>query len=786
MQRIYRALTTPLRMAALPVAWTDAFLRRHPLSLNLGILLVLITVALVGVIVYLDSTATAAFDNGFTYRRAITIDGSNVSGTSSLSNFPLLFSTTTDFLKHTSSGGKVENGSGYDIVFATSTNPSAGTKLDHEIETYSSSTGEVVFWIRIPTLEGSDTASTTIYMFYGSSTISFSQENVTGIWDSGYKAVYHLKESGDEIGNDYIDSTSNNRDAQGGAGDPGAVPTQVTGKIGKGQDFDGSNDLLKYTLSATETGNTTVSVWAKWDVASPNQGDSAFSSADSTPDGTFDVEHSGNPGPCAEKNRLDYRDVGSNLEICFDTATTSFAYLTFTFDETTLTTYTDATVNATSTVTSATRFDVYKIGINRSDGKDFEGVLDEVRVSTTTRSSDWIKTEFDNQSSPNTFYSIEAENQSFSESVSDTVSLAESIALALGLSRSDSTSLAESAAQAVSLSRSEGASLAESMTPGFSRTESTSLAESIQRVISRGITDAASLVESAAQALGFSRSDGVSLAESTDAALGSPASDLTSLAESIASVLGLSRIESTNLAESVQMAISRGISDAVNLAESIAPGFSRSEAASLAESIALAVGKGASDASSLVESLSQAVGLSRSDGASLAESVLAALASPASDATAIAESIASALALPRAETTTLAESIQSTLSQGFTDAASLAESATAALGSPASETASLTESIAAALGLSRTDTASFGGVRRRRPRLLPCRNGQPDGVGPARQRQGVLRGAKHGGVHGPGAGLVARRHYQPGGVRRRRSGLLPHRDGQPDRVHSAR
>src|SRR5439155_8372487 len=38
----------------------------------------------------------------------------------------------------------------------------------------------------------------------------------------------------------------------------------------------------------------------------------------------------------------------------------------------------------------------------------FHGSMDELRVSSTNRSGDWITTEYNNQSSPSTFYSISA------------------------------------------------------------------------------------------------------------------------------------------------------------------------------------------------------------------------------------------------------------------------------------------------------------------------------------------------------------------------------------------
>jgi hypothetical protein len=39
----------------------------------------------------------------------------------------------------------------------------------------------------------------------------------------------------------------------------------------------------------------------------------------------------------------------------------------------------------------------------------FTGIVDEARVSDTTRSADWIATEYNNQSSPSTFYTFSGE-----------------------------------------------------------------------------------------------------------------------------------------------------------------------------------------------------------------------------------------------------------------------------------------------------------------------------------------------------------------------------------------
>src|SRR5205807_5875294 len=120
-------------------------------------------------------------------KKQITIDHTKVSGGSNLSSFPVLVSRTDTDLKTVGNGGKVQSASGFDIIFVDSTET---TKLDHEIEKYVASTGEIEMWVRIPTM--SHATDTIIYMYFDNSGISSSQENKTGVWDSNYNGVWHF------------------------------------------------------------------------------------------------------------------------------------------------------------------------------------------------------------------------------------------------------------------------------------------------------------------------------------------------------------------------------------------------------------------------------------------------------------------------------------------------------------------------------------------------------------------------------------------------------------------
>ena len=129
-----------------------------------------------------------AFSNGYTYRRTLTVDNTKVSGAGDLTNFPVLVKGTYAYLATVANAGKVEHASGYDIRFEST----GDVKLDHEVVYWSPTTGEVVIWVEVPTLDGD--ADTSFYMYYGNSSVSSAEENPTGVWDTNYKGVWHMKE----------------------------------------------------------------------------------------------------------------------------------------------------------------------------------------------------------------------------------------------------------------------------------------------------------------------------------------------------------------------------------------------------------------------------------------------------------------------------------------------------------------------------------------------------------------------------------------------------------------
>ena len=215
--------------------------------------------------IYLSSqTSTPAqaawYNTGGTwlYRKPITIDHTKVSGvaSSTLSSFPVLVSVTDTQLKSTSNGGLVASSTGADILFTKS---DGTTLLDYEIESYASTTGQLIAWINIPIL--SAVTDTTIYEYFGNASApAETPGNITGTWDTNYKGVWHMKETLTGANQLAYDSTSNAVNATStGSWTSGQ---QLAGKVGGSLNFVGSTGIYLHAISAAlSVANVTAEAW---------------------------------------------------------------------------------------------------------------------------------------------------------------------------------------------------------------------------------------------------------------------------------------------------------------------------------------------------------------------------------------------------------------------------------------------------------------------------------------------------------------------------------------------
>lgn len=364
---------------------------------------------------------------GFTYYATITIDPTKVPNTDQ-SNFPVLISGTYDGtggepdLRTTSNGGNVQNSSGYDIGFYTNSDCTTG-KMDWEMESYNAATGGVNYWVRVSTVSSS--ANTIFYICYGDSAVSSDQSNPTSVWDSNFLGVWHLKE--DPTANscgaskDMCDSTSNGNDAASQNGDSADQSTQV---INGGLHFDNDVGEVVERLDVADTAALssltafTLSTWVKL-------GRDVF---------TNPIISKGNTAGDKEYRFRLVSDVpdrwnchlssnGSNElggSYALEATTGQWYYAVCTWDGSNINIYVDGSLGV-SPAASGTMYDagVDLVMASYSDGSEYnhalEGDMDEVRISNIARSADWIATEYNNQDSPSTFYSMSSESEVVSE-----------------------------------------------------------------------------------------------------------------------------------------------------------------------------------------------------------------------------------------------------------------------------------------------------------------------------------------------------------------------------------
>ena len=147
------------------------------------------------VVLLLFLLATSVFASWYSsdwpYRKAITIDHDKVAG--NLTDFPVLIHLPAD----TDLASKAQSDAD-DILFTAS---DGTTKLAHEIEKFDPSTGELIAWVKVPTLSSS--TDTTIYLYYGNASAS-NQQDPENVWSNGYVMVQHM----DETDINFYDSTS--------------------------------------------------------------------------------------------------------------------------------------------------------------------------------------------------------------------------------------------------------------------------------------------------------------------------------------------------------------------------------------------------------------------------------------------------------------------------------------------------------------------------------------------------------------------------------------------------
>lgn len=339
------------------------------------------------------------WDDNWTFRQKLTFNTTTL--TENLVAFPVLVTLDSGRIDYAAT-----QDAGEDIRFVDA---DGVTELGYEIELWNES-GTSYVWVKVPQIDaGMETDH--IWMYYGNPS-SADNQNAPSVWSSDYLMVHHLGENLRSNGSydDHQDSTSYGRGIEAHMEDS---HMNTTGMIGLADGFDGVNDYLESNgdemndcddigtlelLMKTNDNTSTLSVFNTFE----------------NRDRAIWTESGQYHGAMAE-GAFSSREVSGGA-VDYDWHHVVFSWDIYGGD---LFLYVDGNLvdsdsglsTTTTSRASPTRYgndEILKPDWPWRD--DFDGKMDELRVSSIVRSADWNKAQFMSMSdSFITFESVESE-----------------------------------------------------------------------------------------------------------------------------------------------------------------------------------------------------------------------------------------------------------------------------------------------------------------------------------------------------------------------------------------
>lgn len=348
----------------------------------------------------------------YSYKRQISVDATKC-GSSDSTSFPVLISGTYSYLKTVGNSGNIQNtvssnGQTIPADLQFYSDQALTAALPFEIASYTATSGQIEAWVQVSTL--SHTTNTSFYMGFGDASITTDQSGFgsgTKPWDTNFKGVWH-----------FPDGTTLTAKDSTGTGDGSLVnaPTATTGQMGGGAHFaSGSTQSISIAgdpAGLKITGTMTVSFWAKFTDGNVygyvNKNDDSQSRNFGTwTNGTgslMQIWQSPNTSAFYGLSHAVPSNAMHHWVFVVDPSspsTTAHGYLDGVAD-----TGFSVWINTWSGTTLNNPTLNWTFG-NKSNGSwPATADIDEVRISNSIRSASWVTAEYNNQSSPSTFYTI--------------------------------------------------------------------------------------------------------------------------------------------------------------------------------------------------------------------------------------------------------------------------------------------------------------------------------------------------------------------------------------------
>jgi hypothetical protein len=318
----------------------------------------------------LDSRSKIVAGN-WASRMQITFDNSD--SAVDLNDFPVLVKLDPTRIDYTKT-----QGNGEDIRF---TDYDDTTLLSYEIESWDS-TGESFIWVRVPHITAGSTDEY-IYMYYNNP-IAPDGQNATDVWDGNFQMVQHFQETAGTIN---YDSTSFNTNLNK-VSEVLPLSTQ-NGFLNGAQSYNGTNAFTSGTTSIPlANASFTISGWIRTNLSADRVW---FNAGSSTITNQYLHFRSYTNGSL----RLGFfwNDLDTPAGII---AANTWHFVTATFNHNTKERiiYVDGVVAASDTASSnfVGNTNIY-VG-NSVNSQYWLGEIDEVRLSNSPRSGDWVKADY--------------------------------------------------------------------------------------------------------------------------------------------------------------------------------------------------------------------------------------------------------------------------------------------------------------------------------------------------------------------------------------------------------
>jgi hypothetical protein len=331
------------------------------------------------------------WDANWTSRQKLTFDTRSL--TEDLADFPVMIWLDSSRIDYAST---LANGN--DIRFIDA---DGSTELSYEIEKWDETATSIV-WVKVPLIDA-DSTSDYIWMYYNNS-VAPDAQNAQDVWSNGYVGVMHLGENPSGIAPQMRDSTVNAN--HGTTGGSMVSSDSVNGKIGKGLQLDGINDIINVTdnpsLDSTNDEGT-LELWLRWTNASDGDNQIIMSSSNRYAVGANDGYEWTSQGD-GDHYFYPWSGDANNFNLGpnpFTDGVWHHVAVSLNYSLRNVSIYVDNTPMLLSQAnvpffwsTLASPNDWLWGGNPDRSTRYFDGVFDEIRVSNVIRSSDWSAAQY--------------------------------------------------------------------------------------------------------------------------------------------------------------------------------------------------------------------------------------------------------------------------------------------------------------------------------------------------------------------------------------------------------